>query len=162
MRRSRRRSQVKSSRGILQARELVSHLYEALERRTPMPTGSTTSIGGGASRRGSVYPSNLAAIREEPHFGSMILCDAEKRISRAGSLASIANPFFRDFPAGARDSTAAAAYAATAGAPLGSTPPLAPSTAAAAAAADAAVDPAATTVVSVEDIYGDLDPVRCQ
>ncbi|KAI6202012.1 hypothetical protein M3Y96_00903200 [Aphelenchoides besseyi] len=100
------------------AHELVQQLYEQLEQKN---TRRRISSFAGSSQI-------LDPIREEPHFGSMIFCDPA-RLSRQNSVTSIANPYFRDFPAASRKPSV-----------IGHE--------------QAIEDP----VVAVEDIYGDLDP----
>ncbi|KAI6229591.1 hypothetical protein M3Y95_00546900 [Aphelenchoides besseyi] len=100
------------------AHELIQQLYEQLEQKN---TRRRISSFAGSSQI-------LDPIREEPHFGSMIFCDPA-RLSRQNSVTSIANPYFRDFPAASRKPSV-----------IGHE--------------QAIEDP----VVAVEDIYGDLDP----
>jgi hypothetical protein len=76
-----------------EVRDLVQHLYEALEHN------NNTSRSMEKVRRASAMPDPiLNVIREEPHFGSMIWCDMDNRISRPTSRkTSVAtlNPYFR-------------------------------------------------------------------
>ncbi|KAI6223775.1 hypothetical protein M3Y99_01431100 [Aphelenchoides fujianensis] len=105
-----------------EARELVQHLYEALEQKN--------------KRRGSGFPLNsnsLDPIHEEQPFGSMIICEPARQLSRQGSIASIANPYFRSFPIASRRSSQIGPEQAI-----------------------------QEQVVEPEDVYGDLDPARLQ